>query len=198
MGRFENMVGRGRGTGLSFNTEVLGFNRGDALPTAMLAPPPTFPPLTNPPVKLLKDVEHEYTYTASKDLNAWFRASPYYLGRDQPIPQLDLPWERFPKELRPGGLKKRKLVTKVKMLVMMKKKKLKTQMMMTKKVTLQVGKKMQRMKKWMVGQTMRPITLIMVRDMAMTKMIMRMKEEFIEKLPMENFIKDIFFCFYGE
>merc|ERR1711915_548250 len=61
---------------------------------------------------LLKDVEHEYTYTASKDLNAWFRASPYYLGRDQPIPQLDLPWERFPKELRPGGLKKRKTSNK--------------------------------------------------------------------------------------
>merc|ERR1711915_78847 len=61
---------------------------------------------------LLKDVEHEYTYTASKDLSTWFRASPYFLGRDQPIPQLDLPCERFPKELRPGGLKKRKTSNK--------------------------------------------------------------------------------------
>lgn len=35
--------GRGRGKPMSLNIEALGFARGDALPTAILQPPPRFP-----------------------------------------------------------------------------------------------------------------------------------------------------------
>eukprot|EP00092_Neocalanus_flemingeri_P034259 GFUD01037256.1.p1 GENE.GFUD01037256.1~~GFUD01037256.1.p1 ORF type:complete len:202 (-),score=100.32 GFUD01037256.1:90-695(-) len=100
--------GRGRGTGLSFNAEALGFGRGDALPTAMMAPPPMFPPLTNQPVKLVEDSEQEYILTVGKELRNAFRGSQYFLGRKgDPLPQLDLRWERLPAELKPGGLKKK-------------------------------------------------------------------------------------------
>lgn len=35
--------GRGRGKNISFNVESLGFGRGEALPTPILQPPPTYP-----------------------------------------------------------------------------------------------------------------------------------------------------------
>ena len=107
--------GRGRGTGLSFNAEALGFGRGDALPTAMMAPPPMFPPLTNQPVKLVEDKEQEYILAVGKELRNSFRASQFYLGgKGDPLPKLDLRWERFPAELKPGGLKKKKSMKIVK------------------------------------------------------------------------------------
>merc|ERR1712096_486 len=100
--------GRGRGTGLSFNAEALGFGRGDALPSAMMTPPPTFPPLTNQPVKLVEDSEQEYILAVWKELRNAFRGSQYFLGRKgDPLPQLDLRWDRLPAELKPGGLKKK-------------------------------------------------------------------------------------------
>ena len=39
------MAGRGRGRGktVSFDIQVLGFGRGEALPAASLQPPPLFP-----------------------------------------------------------------------------------------------------------------------------------------------------------
>lgn len=44
---FSNMAGRGRGRGkgrgLSFDVGMIGFGRGEALPTAILQPPPLFP-----------------------------------------------------------------------------------------------------------------------------------------------------------
>ena len=100
--------GRGRGTGLSFNAEALGFGRGDALPNAMMAPPPMFPPLINQPVKLVEDNEQEYILTVGKQLRNSFRGSQYFLGgKGDPLPQLDLRWDRLPSELKPGGLKKK-------------------------------------------------------------------------------------------
>ena len=35
--------GRGKGRGLSFDVGMIGFGRGEALPTAILQPPPLFP-----------------------------------------------------------------------------------------------------------------------------------------------------------
>ena len=35
--------GRGRGANMSFNIESLGFGRGEALPTAIVEPRPTYP-----------------------------------------------------------------------------------------------------------------------------------------------------------
>ena len=72
--------GRGRGKGLSFNAEALGFCRGDALPTAMMAPPPMLPQLTNQLVKLVEDKEQEYILAVGKQLRNTFRASKFFLG----------------------------------------------------------------------------------------------------------------------
>ena len=68
---FQRMpAGRGRGTGLSFSTESLGFSRGDVLPAAVLEPPPTYPPLTNKPVQL--DPMPQFV-NKDKDFRNYFR-----------------------------------------------------------------------------------------------------------------------------
>ena len=64
--------GRGKGGGLSFSTESLGFGRGEVLPSAVLSPPPTFPPLNNKPVKL--ETENEFLLTKSTELRNYFRS----------------------------------------------------------------------------------------------------------------------------
>merc|ERR1712098_1010543 len=115
--------GRGRGTGLSFNAEALGFGRGDALPSAVMAPPPMFPPLQNQPVKLVEDKEQDYILAVGKELRNSFRGSQFFLGgRDDPIPNLQLRWDRLPAELKSGGLKKKKTSKTVKPSLVKKKK----------------------------------------------------------------------------
>ena len=64
--------GRGKGGGLSFSTESLGFGRGEVLPSAVLSPPPTFPPLNNKPVQL--ETENEFLLTKSTELRNYFRS----------------------------------------------------------------------------------------------------------------------------
>merc|ERR1719318_1433734 len=92
--------GRGRGSGLSFSTESLGLGRGDILPSSVLSPPPTFPPLSNKPVKL--QTENEFVLTKSRDLRNYFRSSQFYLRPESdPRTDLDLDWSQFPQELRP-------------------------------------------------------------------------------------------------
>jgi len=92
--------GRGRGSGLSFSTESLGLGRGDILPSAVLSPPPTFPPLSNKPVKL--HTGNEFVLTKSRDLRNYFRSSQFYLRPESdPRTDLDLDWSQFPQELRP-------------------------------------------------------------------------------------------------
>ena len=116
--------GRGRGTGLSFNAEALGFGRGDALPSAVMAPPPMFPPLTNQPVKLVEDKEQEYILAVGKELRNAFRGSQFFLGgKNDPVPNLDLRWDKLPAELKPGGLRKKKSLNKDKPNLVVKKKK---------------------------------------------------------------------------
>lgn len=61
--------GRGRAPALSFNTEALGIKRGDIV-QGQLAPPPTFPPLVNKPVKLEHD---EFVINKSMELRNFFR-----------------------------------------------------------------------------------------------------------------------------
>ena len=64
------MGGRGRGPNLSFNAESLGIQRGDTVFQGQLAPPPTFPPLVNKPVKLEHD---EFVINKSMELRNFFR-----------------------------------------------------------------------------------------------------------------------------
>ena len=64
--------GRGKGGGLSFSTESLGFGRGEVLPSSVLSPPPTFPPLNNKPVKL--ETENDFLLTKSTELRNYFRS----------------------------------------------------------------------------------------------------------------------------
>ena len=71
--------GRGPSTGLSFNAEALGFGGGDSLPSAMMAPPPRFPALTNQKVKLVEDNEQEYILAVGKELRNAFKGSQYFL-----------------------------------------------------------------------------------------------------------------------
>ena len=62
--------GRGRGPALSFSTESLGIQRGDAVFQGQLALTPTFPPLINKPVKLETD---EFVINKSMELRNFFR-----------------------------------------------------------------------------------------------------------------------------
>lgn len=103
------MGSRGRGSGLSFNTEVLGFGRGDLLPSNTLAPPPLFPALANKPVKLLEDDAHKFMLTAAKDLRHQLKTSKFYLGDiNDPDPKPSLHWNLIPEELRPRHSRSRK------------------------------------------------------------------------------------------
>merc|ERR1712096_387867 len=199
--------GRGRGTGLSFNAEALGFGRGDALPSAMMAPPPTFPPLTSQPVKLVEDSEQEYILAVWKELRNAFRGSQYFLGRKgDPLPQLDLRWDRLPAELKPGGLKKKakksvkpNLVKKSKVDIekswtslenwrTKREMTVKTKRMLRRKILRMKIKrvkqgvvKMNLMRKWTELPIMLPTTLIMGKDLGMMgKMIIWMKGEFTD------------------
>jgi hypothetical protein len=98
--------GRGSGTGLSFNAEALGFGCGDALPIAMIAPPPMFSPLTNQPVNLVENKEQEYILAVGKELRNSFRHQFFLGGKGDPVSKLDLRWDRLPAELKLGGKKK--------------------------------------------------------------------------------------------
>jgi len=106
--------GRGRGSGLSFNTEALGIGRGEAMPVTQLEPPPTFPPLENQPAKL-DDVEGELMVAAEKRLKEALKL--HNLGSiGGPMPDIDLPWQMLPAELRlgPQGKRVRKSTKNVK------------------------------------------------------------------------------------
>ena len=120
--------GRGRGAGVSFNTELLGLGRGkDAVPASALAPPPKYPPRLNKPPPLIDDSEQDYLLAVRKEWIHQRKNSAFYLkpavfaaegsgggggGIDrysdryedaaEPEKKLELEWKLFPKELRPG------------------------------------------------------------------------------------------------
>lgn len=76
------MAGKGRGRGkYTFNLEVIGIGKGEALPSSSLAPPPLFPPL---PVKTApfcpsKSDHYNYLHDVKQELNSAFKSSKYFL-----------------------------------------------------------------------------------------------------------------------
>jgi len=106
------MGGRGRGRGtMSFNTEALGFGRGEVLPSGAIAPPPMFPALLSTPSTLVTGSEQEYLLTVHRDYVAAMRESSFNSENNKP---LNIDWNRLPRELRPGGLAKKYNQNKIK------------------------------------------------------------------------------------
>lgn len=122
--------GRGRGTGLSFNAELLGVGRGqEAIPASLLTPPPLYPPRLAPPCPLVEGPETDYLLAVRKEFLHQMKHSGFQLGGGsssttgattalkvdrysdryqtrQDVP-LQLDWSRFPSELRPENRKRR-------------------------------------------------------------------------------------------
>merc|ERR1712098_754346 len=97
-------MGRG-GSGLSFNTESLGINRGDVLPAGIAAPPATFPTLVNKPVQLETD---QYVLNKYNDLRNYLRSSQYFLSSSSDLHSLEIKWDTLPEELRPVTQKRKR------------------------------------------------------------------------------------------
>ncbi|KAK3717895.1 hypothetical protein QZH41_014901, partial [Actinostola sp. cb2023] len=75
--------GRGRGRGFSFDIASIGFGRGsEALPTATLQPPPTFPPLEKRPLPLRMSEADDYMLVLKEEFKLIMNASPYYIKPD--------------------------------------------------------------------------------------------------------------------
>lgn len=68
---------------MSFSVENLGFNRGDALPQAILAPPPTFPPLLTQPLPLTSDDVTSHVLTVRQQLLHWWNNSPFFVQQSE-------------------------------------------------------------------------------------------------------------------
>lgn len=71
--------GRGRGRGLSFDVSVIGFGRGEALPSAILQPPPLYPPLDAKPLPLRQSDADEYMLALKQELRGSMRELPYFV-----------------------------------------------------------------------------------------------------------------------
>ncbi|XP_073243224.1 DNA-directed RNA polymerase III subunit RPC7-like [Porites lutea] len=71
--------GRGKGRGLSFDVGMIGFGRGEALPTAILQPPPLFPPLDVKPLPLRQTDADEYMLALKQELRGCMRELPYFI-----------------------------------------------------------------------------------------------------------------------
>ncbi|OCT69089.1 DNA-directed RNA polymerase III subunit RPC7-like [Xenopus laevis] len=76
------MAGKGRGSGrgqLTFNVEVVGITRGEALPPPTLQPPPLFPSLEYKPVPLQTGEEVEYMLALKQELRGAMKTLPYFI-----------------------------------------------------------------------------------------------------------------------
>ncbi|KAK2151773.1 hypothetical protein LSH36_352g03031 [Paralvinella palmiformis] len=116
--------GRGRGKNISFNVESLGFGRGEALPTPILQPPPTYPVPQFKCLPLVTSEEQDYLITLKHDLRMAMQDSPYYIKPQQKKCDIERysdkyhvskhdkwqpDWQRLPLELQQ---KKKKLIKK--------------------------------------------------------------------------------------
>ncbi|CAG0917337.1 unnamed protein product [Notodromas monacha] len=132
--------GRGRGQGGTFSMEQLGVQKGEGMPTAVLQPPPVFPPPEYRPLPLSTGPRQEYLISAKRDLRSYMRESPFHIKQrsasnwlsglvtkikeDERVRNEDAPmfssccWSQFPKELIPvaegGKARKRKVVKRKK------------------------------------------------------------------------------------
>ncbi|XP_064475080.1 DNA-directed RNA polymerase III subunit RPC7-like isoform X2 [Ornithodoros turicata] len=71
--------GRGRGKPLSFNTEQLGFNKGDALPPPVAEPPPAYPTMQSLPAPLVKTQASLYIASCLGKQRRKFQESAFYI-----------------------------------------------------------------------------------------------------------------------
>lgn len=119
--------GRGRGKSVSFDVQALGFGRGEALPAAILQPPPLFPPQEFKPVPLAHSEDYDYMLALKQEFVATLHKSPYYLKLDDKrcdierysdkyqltqqdsSDSLNPDWRRLPAELKAKERKVRKV-----------------------------------------------------------------------------------------
>ncbi|XP_067931723.1 DNA-directed RNA polymerase III subunit RPC7-like [Watersipora subatra] len=124
------MGGRGRGRGrggssMSVNIEALGFGRGEALPSASLHPPPTFPVLEHHPLPLEHNEKCNYLIDLKRYFQTSMEDSPYYVKSTETRKDIKrytdkykvsnlaaaetnmILYSRVPEELRPQKKKKK-------------------------------------------------------------------------------------------
>ncbi|KAH3841581.1 DNA-directed RNA polymerase III subunit RPC7-like [Dreissena polymorpha] len=108
--------GRGRGKSVSFDVQALGFGRGEALPAAILQPPPLFPPQVFKPVPLVNNEDMQYMLALKQEFVGSLRKSAYYMKQDEKKQDIERytdkykthdtaasfakDWSRFPAELK--------------------------------------------------------------------------------------------------
>ena len=96
--------GRGRGTGLSFNAELLGIGRGPLAAPSVLAPPPKYPPRPGRIVPLVENAEQEYLLAVRKEFGMKVMGSMFYL-RDKKSDRVKSgPVERYADRQETDGL----------------------------------------------------------------------------------------------
>ncbi|XP_068693284.1 DNA-directed RNA polymerase III subunit RPC7-like isoform X2 [Montipora foliosa] len=71
--------GRGKGRGFTFDVAQIGFGRGEALPAAILQPPPLYPPLDMKPLPLRQTEADEYMLALKQELRGCMRELPYFV-----------------------------------------------------------------------------------------------------------------------
>lgn len=125
------MAGRGRGKPtMSFTTEQFGFVKGELLPSSVLQPPPSYPPLEHKPLSITLTTEMGYLVELKRDFSEYMRESsnnvlPIVLKKDierysdryqdttmDKSNEFKCDWSRMPAELRSS--RKRKVQRTVK------------------------------------------------------------------------------------
>ncbi|XP_032232472.2 DNA-directed RNA polymerase III subunit RPC7-like [Nematostella vectensis] len=111
--------GRGKGRGFTFDVGALGFGRGEALPTAIVQPPPLFPPQEKKPLPLRSSTADDYLLALKQEFRGCMRESAYFLKPDiadkdierysdryrekppdEPTIDWEPDWRYFPSELK--------------------------------------------------------------------------------------------------
>uniref|UniRef100_A0A8D2L5U6 DNA-directed RNA polymerase III subunit n=1 Tax=Varanus komodoensis TaxID=61221 RepID=A0A8D2L5U6_VARKO len=76
--------GRGRGrASLTFNIEVIGFGRGEALPEAVFQPPPLYPTTDFKPIPLKTGEGEDYCLALKQELRNAMRKTPYFMSKNE-------------------------------------------------------------------------------------------------------------------
>ncbi|XP_044301763.1 DNA-directed RNA polymerase III subunit RPC7 isoform X2 [Varanus komodoensis] len=90
--------GRGRGrASLTFNIEVIGFGRGEALPEAVFQPPPLYPTTDFKPIPLKTGEGEDYCLALKQELRNAMRKTPYFMSKNEDN-QGFVPVERYSKK----------------------------------------------------------------------------------------------------
>ncbi|KXJ10306.1 DNA-directed RNA polymerase III subunit RPC7-like [Exaiptasia diaphana] len=86
----------GKGRGFTFDIGAIGFGRGsDALPAAILQPPPLFPPLERRPLPLRISEKDDYMLVLKEEFRMIMNTSPYYIKPDAAKKDIERYSDRF-------------------------------------------------------------------------------------------------------